>query len=628
MNLLSTGTSALLAFQRALATVGHNVANANTPGYSRQRVEFANLPGQTNGAGFIGAGVQTTSVVRQADAYVFARLLDGAAETGRLDQLAGLATRLDRTFTDAGTGLNGPLSDFITASRALIAQPASNAARDALLSAAGSLADRFHTLDGQLQALDREINGRLIGGVDEVNRLSSEIARVNVEIVREFGRSGGQPPNDLLDQRDRLATELSGLIGVTTALQDDGALNVFTLGGQALVVGSTTQRLTTIADPYQPERLEPAIQSQGATIRLGSNAVGGELGGLIEFRRTGLDPSFAQLGRLAIGITEAVNAQHAQGLDALGTLGGPFFTAIAPRVTGHSGNTGSATLAATVADPQALPLTDLVLRFDGSLWTASERGSTVALPVTGSGTAGDPLRVAGLAVQVSGSAATGDRFLVRPTSGAGSAMTVAITDPGRIAAATPLAASADLGNLGSARPGLEILDVGAAGFLSAHSIVFTDAGNYTLDGTGPFAYDPAAGITGPGFRLRLDGSVQAGDRFEVVPRGPGSSDNGNIRRLAEFGDLGLFDAGTVSITAGLDRMTVAIGATARDVDLARAAQAQISAGISAEREAIAGVNLDEEAANLLRFQQAYQAAAQVIGTADTLFQTLLAAVRR
>jgi flagellar hook-associated protein 1 FlgK len=628
MSILSTGTSALLAFQRALSTVGHNVANAQTPGFSRQRVELANNPGQLTGAGFIGTGVQTTSITRQADSFIFGRSLDSTAELGRLTELSGLASRLDRGFTDPGSSLNGPVSEFLDAAQSVASQPASTAARQEFLSAAESLSTRLRSLDGQLRAFDGEINGKLVAGANEANQLSAEIARLNLEIVRQTGASGGQQPNDLLDQREQRVAELSALIGVTATVQDDNSLNIFTLGGQALVVGSTTQQLTTVADPFQPERRELALVTSGGNVRLGANSVGGELGGLLEFRHAILDPTAEQLGRLAIGITEGFNALHAQGVDVFGDLGGNLFVPVSPRVSPNAGNTGAGSLSATVTDPATLPSGDLVLGFDGSVWTATQRGSSAPLALTGSGTAGDPLRVGGLALVVGGTPAAGDRFLVRPTAGAASTVRVAISDPARIAAASPLAASASLANTSDARPQIEITDTSATGFLADRQIVFLDATSYELDGVGPFAYDPAAGIAGPGFVLRLDGTPQAGDRFDVAPRGPGSSDNGNMRLIGAFGNRGLFDGGTVSINAALGQMTVSIGAGARQAELSREAQSQLATRLSAERESVSGVNLDEEAANLLRFQQAYQAAAQIISTADSLFQTLLSAVRR
>lgn len=629
MSILGTGSSALLAFQRALATISHNVANANTDGYSRQRVELAARPGNPYGYGFVGAGVETSAVTRLADGFHFSRALDSAAELGRLGTLAGLAERLDTAISDDATGLAAPWSAFFDAMQGVASQPASGASRQALLDRANAMATRVRSLDAQFKSIDVEVNAKIEGNVREVNRLSGEIARLNEEIVRQRGLAGGQQPNDLLDQRERLIQELSAKAGVVTAMQEDGAINVFTGGGQSLVVGTKAQALTTVADPFRPERRELALQSPSGPVPLGPGTLGGELGGLLEFRSQVLDPAASQLGRIAATVAYTVNAQHRQGMDLYGQMGGDFFRPITANVSPHALNTGGASLSGALADPAAFDGIDAVLTFDGASWSAVRRDNGQPVTLTGTGTAADPLRVGGMALVVSGSAAAGDRFLLRPASGAAGQLQVAITDPGRIAAASPLKASADLGNDSDATPSaLAIADATAPGVVANHTVVFLDDTTYSVDGGPPATYDPATGIVGGGWTLKLEGTPRAGDRFDLAPRGPGSSDNGNMRALAALDDLGRLEGGQLSMNGALQQLTVATASAARQAGDARDAQGIIDQQVRADREALSGVNLDEEAANLLRFQQAYQAAAQVIAAADTVFQSLLSAVRR
>lgn len=627
--LFGNATSALLSFQRAIATTSHNVANANTEGYSRQRVDLAARPGQPFGYGFVGAGLQVTGIRRVVDEYQFLRGLDSSAELGRLSELANLATRIDKGFTDPGTSLTQPWSNFFDAMQGVATQPASAATRQELLQSAETLVARFRTLDGQLKAMDTELNNKLGSSVGLANQLSSEIARLNVEIVRQTGLAGGQPPNDLLDQRERLAAELSGLVGANVAMQNDGAMNVFTSGGQALVVGGTATRLATVADPYRPERQEVALLSSGGAVRLGPGALGGQIGGLLEFRNTVLDPVANQLGRIAMTLVDSFNAQHREGMDLYGDMGGDFFTPIGALTRPNALNTGTGSLSATLVDPSAFDGADLVLSFDGASWSAVRRSTGAAVPISGTGTAGDPLLVGGTAVVVGGAPAAGDRFLLQPASGAGGRMGLAITDPSRIAAASPLGASVALANVGNAQPiGLQIDDIAAPGFPASAQIVFTSPTTYSIDGGPPQAYDPTVGIVGAGWTLRLEGEPVTGDTFGITPRGPGSSDNGNALLFAAIDDLGVLEGGNLSLNSALAQMTVGIGSAARQADYALDAQRIVDQQLAQEREATSGVNLDEEAANLLRFQQAYQAAAQMISVADTLFQTLLGAVRR
>lgn len=629
MSILATGSSALLAFQRALGTISHNVANASTEGYSRQRVELAARPGQAFGYGFVGAGVETTSIVRLADDFNFARVLDSGAELGRLGSLSGLSARIDTLLSDGATGLSRPWSTFFDATQGVAAQPASAAARQDLLASAQALAGRVRSLDAQFKSMDTEVNARLDAGVRDVNGITAEIARLNAEIVRQQGAGGGQPPNDLLDQRERLVGQLSSTLGVATVLQDDGAMNVFTTGGQSLVVGTRAQPLSTVADPFRPERRVLALQSDAGPVALASGAVGGELGGLLEFRAQVLDPAVSQLGRIASTLTFTVNAQHRQGVDLYGDAGGDFFAPIAVDAGPHALNAGTGALSGALADPAAFTGIDAVLTFDGAGWSAVRRDNGQPVALTGTGTAADPLRVGGVALTVSGAPAAGDRFLLRPASGAAGRMQVAVTDPSRIAAASPLRASAALANDSNAVPGvLTVPDAGVAGVVANHQIVFIDDTTYTVDGGAPQAYDPATGIVGSGWTLSLDGTPVAGDQFSLAPRGPGSSDNGNMRALTALDDARPLEGGQLSLNGALQQLTVSTASVARQAGHALEAQQVVDQQVRSDRDSVSGVNLDEEAANLLRFQQAYQAAAQVISTADTMFQSLLAAVRR
>jgi flagellar hook-associated protein 1 FlgK len=230
---------------------------------------------------------------------------------------------------------------------------------------------------------------------------------------------------------------------------------------------------------------------------------------------------------------------------------------------------------------------------------------------------------------VGGVPANGDRFAVSPTAGASASLKVVLQDPAAIAAASPLQGKADTGNLGTASVGAaQVTDPAAfAGFTGA-SIEFIDDDQYTIDGAGPYAYTAGTPIAGSGWSVALEGTPAAGDSFALSPTPPRSADNGNARALAGLDSKPLLDGGTTSLTNGLSQLTARVGSAARHADLTLEAQQAIHAQVEAERESISGVNLDEEAADMLRFQQAYQAAAQVIATADTVFQSLLGAIRR
>lgn len=623
MSVLSTGTTALLAFQRALATVSHNVANINTEGYSRQQVTFATATPTKTGSNYVGNGTQITDIARIGDQLATSRLLDSTGELARLQQLSSLADRVDALFSDSATGLSGQWSDFFDAVSGLSSDASSTTNRQSLLDSASSLVTRFKQLNNQLDSLNTEVNNGLLSATSEVNRLTSQIAKLNGQI----GSTDTASP-DLLDQRDQLISELVSYTGGTAVTQDGGSINVYTTGGQALVVGTTASTLTTVADPYQPSRLQVALQTQGGTVSLGDSSLGGQMGGLLEFRSSVLDPTAAELGRIATGLATSFNEQHSAGVDLYGNLGGDFFSLAAPSVTGNSGNTGSASFSASVEDLSQLDGQNLILKFDGSQWTASRADTGASVAMTGSGTASDPFMVNGVALQVSGSAAAGDKFLLQPTANAISGLSVAITDTSRIAAATPVSASADLANLGSGTiSNVQVTDASDEDLLASATIAFIDADQYTIDGEGPYTYTAGQTISANGWSLTLDGAPAAGDSFTVAPTGAGSSDNGNMLALAGVEDLKAFNGGTITLNGAVSGLTTSIGSAASQASYAAEAQQVIQTAAQDARDSVSGVNLDEEAADMLRLQQAYQAASQLISTADTMFQSILSAIR-
>ncbi len=624
-NLLATGSSALIAFQRALSTVSHNVANINTPGYSRQRAEFEARDGTFYGYGYQGNGVQIVDVRRMADSLATSRLLDSGGELSRLQQLSVLSTRIDQLLSEKATGISTPWSGFFDSVNALSSNAAGSADRESMLAQANALVTRFQQLDQHFDGLDTEVNAGLTAATGEVNRLAKEIAQLN-------GQIGGntKPSGDLLDRRDQLISELVAFTGGNAVTQDGGLVNVFSAGGQPLVVGATASTLVTVPDAYRPERLQVALETNGQRITLDKRAMGGQIGGLIEFRTTVLDPAVAELGRVATSLAQTFNAGHRAGMDQYGQMGGDFFSLAAPRITSNAGNTGNAVLQTAVGSVAGLSAQNVLLRFDGSAWVATHPETGAAIATTGTGTAADPLVVNGIdVVLTSGTPATNDRFLLQPTAGAAGNLGVAITDPSRIAAATPVKATTDLTNTGSGKlSGLTVTDASNVGLLTPVDIDFIDATQYTINGTGPFAYTPGQTIASNGWSVVLDGAPAAGDTFSVGTTGANSSDNGNAKLLSNLDDARVLNGGTLTLNGAIGGLTTQVGSAARQADYSAQAQQVIHDQAQSARDAISGVNLDEEASDLMRLQQAYQAAAQIIATADTLFQSLLGATRR
>jgi len=627
-DLLSTAVSALSAFQRGLDTTGHNIANAATEGYSRQRVEYATREAQPYGNGWLGSGVNATTVVRTYDQFLALQYRNSSSALGRQDVYAAYAERVSSVFASTDTGISAALQRFANAVQDVATAPTSIPARQALLAEANALAGEIGSQSQRLDQLAVEARGRLEAAAADVSGLARDIAGLNERIVTATARTG-QPPNDLLDQRDRLIDQLSSRVAVSTVRQDDGAVNVFIGNGQALVLGGNAATLATRPDEYDAAALRLGIQSPSGFVDITAGLTGGEIGGLLDFQGQVLDPTRRALGQLAVGITTIVNDQQHAGMTLVGAAGADLFAVGDVQVLPSSRNVGSASVAVARADITALTTFDYVLESGGSGWILRRADTGAAVALTGSGTAADPFRADGLEIVVSGAAGAGDRFLVRPTMAAAADMQVVLSDPAGFAAALPVSASAAAGNSGSASiASLSVTDAADPQLRTTATITFTSAGTYSIDGGPDVAYTAGMAIEYRGWRLELAGTPSAGDTFTVAANDAGVGDNRNALALVDAFAAPTMNGATTSLADLVDRVVAEVGVQTRQAQVTRDALEVVQADSRAAVDSVSGVNLDEEAANLVRLQQAYQAAAQVVQVADTLFQTLIAAVRR
>lgn len=628
-DLLSTGVSGLLAFQRALNTTSHNISNVSTDGYSRQRVLIGTRPAQAYGNGWVGQGANVQTTQRVYDDFVGAQTRSTSSSLEHLDIYASNAERLNNMFGDSANGLSATLQRFVNAFQTVANSPTSIPARQVLLSEANTLQQRLQFFDGRLNEIGNEINSRIKGEVAEVNSLAAGIARLNNEITSGIARTGGQPPNDLLDQRDRLLDELSQKISVNTVRQDGGTVNVFVGSGQPLVLGADVNQLTTIQDPYDSTRLTVALETPGSSVDISRNVSGGTLGGLLDFRSEQLDPAHNALGRVAVALSDVVNGQHREGIDLSGALGGDFFAVGGAGALDGNLNTGSGTVTATRTDIGALTGRDYILEMTSGGWELRDSLTGAPVPMTGTGTAADPFVVEGLELEVGGAADVGDTFLIRPTRGAIVNMDVLVSDPSRIAAAAPIRTAVDTDNSGSGSISAgEVLDVSNAQLRAPVTIEFLSANTYSINGAGSFTYTAGDNIDVNGWRVQISGAPAVGDTFTVSDNTSGAGDNRNALLLADALQSPVLNGGTTSLSSAVGEFVGGIGVATRQAQVNRDAQSVVHEESLAAKEAVSGVNLDEEAANLLKYQQAYQAAAQLIRVADTMFQTLLAATER
>lgn len=627
-SMLSTGVSGLLAFQTALDTTSHNISNSTTQGYSRQSADLVTAPPQYSSAGWLGTGVSVATVQRAYSDLVATQVRSSSSSMNQLDVYSSMADQINNLFGDSTTGLPASLQDFVSAFQSVANSPASSSERQVLLSQAQTLVSQLKAYNGRLSELDSQVNSQLDSEAQTITGLASSIAQLNQQIAAASAQSTS-PPNDMLDQRDNLLDQLATHVNLNAVKQPDGTVNVFIGSGQALVVGTTAASVVTQADPYDPTRQGLALKNGSTAVDITDRLSGGTIGGLLSFRSELLDPAKNALGRIAVAVSDAVNTQQNAGMDLYGSLGSDMFAVGAVQVLPNGSNAGTGTATVTRSDVSALTTGDYLLTKTSSGWSLQRTDTGQAITLTGSGTNASPFVADGLSIVVGGTASTGDRFLIRPTSGAVEAMNVTLTDPSGIAAAAPIIASVSSSNTGNATITQgKVLDASNASLRNTVTIQFTSPTAYTTDGGVTTAtYTSGSPISVNGWEVNISGTPATGDTFTVQDNAGGTGDNRNALLLANLLDTKSLVGGTTSINSIVGQWVADIGVKTNQSQTNLATQSNLYNDNISAQQSVSGVNLDEEAANLVRYQQAYSAAAQVIATANALFDSLMGAVR-
>lgn len=625
MTILGIGTSALTAFRRSIDTISNNIANVNTPGYSRQTTSLVAREPQFVGVGFVGRGVEVASIERVFNEFLTQQVRTASSSTARFDTLAAFAGRVDDLLADPAGGLSPALSAFYGAVQDFAADPASPS-RDALFAETGNLVSRFRALDQRLNDIANESQQALGQTVAEINQLSSSIARLNRQIV-EAGRFNSA--NDLLDQRDSLIRQLAEKVDVTVVPEAQGNVNIFIGNGQSLVVNTENFDLALQEDEFNPTTTEVVYVGLNGATSIEGLLTGGELGAVLEFQQTVLEPAQRDLGAAAVAFTTLINAQNAQGLNAQGELGADIFTVGAPRVSGSNLNAGTATASVTLEDVGQTENVEYRLLYDGVDYRLFELGNDTEVALTGSGTIADPFVADGLSIVMSGTPVAGDRYSIEPTIGAVGLLELVQRDGRAFAAAGPTRAEAAIGNLSNTSiDNGTVVDATNADLLSPALIAFTSDTSYTVDGGAPIAYTAGDPLVVNGVQYELDGTPVAGDQFQISRNTNAEGDNRNARLLGQTQSTEILRDGTISVSQSYSELVGRVGSQTGQAQSGALAQSIVLQSAENRLLAESGVNLDQEAAELIRYQQAYQAAAQVITVGSTLFDTLLAATRR
>lgn len=558
MSLLNIGVSALLTSQSSLATASHNISNVNTEGYIRQRAEHITRQPSFHGSHYIGTGVSIGGVERIYDNFLGSQVRTYTSQQSQQDTFLTFAKQIDDLLGSPQLGVNNGLESFFNAIHEVANDPTSISARQVMLTEGEILANRFNTLDQQLAEFDKQVDNLLSVSVKDINSLSQGIAELNAAIISAAASGTGNQPNDLLDKRDQAINELSKYVLVNIIPEDTGAVTVLVGNGQALVVGTATNKLHEIVDnSVSPVRV--GIGFGPGQIDVSAQLTGGSVGGAFQVRNDVIDAARTELDALALGITVNVNSQHQKGVTLAGNIGGEFFAVPTLPTTVDAGS-----IRLAISDP---------------------RDIAVAFPVGVSNTA---------------------------TSGTGH---IAIAN---INATPPLTLPLLASNI----------------TLSFN----TTTNEYTADdGVNPavvFSYDPnidggkSVILSAPMAELTLvlNGVPENGDVI-TIGNSTAVGDNRNALALADLQVAKTLNGGSQSFADAYSITVANVATRSRQAEIGQQAQQGLLDQVSLRFDSVSGVNLDEEAANLIKFQQSYQAASQIITVSNRVFDALLNAVR-
>ncbi len=649
-SILSIGTSGLLTSQKQLATTSHNISNVNTEGYSRQRTEQeANLP-QYSGSGYIGTGVSAQTTVRLADEYLEEQVRNSNSQLGQVDAFLELSEQIDNILANSDSGLTSTLESFFSALQDANDDPSSTSTRQVLLTEAETLASRFQLLDDRFTQLNDQVNQELVNLTQEVTDAARSIAQLNVDIVQKMGAGQGDLPNDLIDQREVLIKQIAENIDVSVVYQDDGAANLFIGSGQSLVVGSVASTLETQQNQFNSQDLDIVMTQGNASVNVTEQISGGQLQGVIDFKQDVLEPTRNGLGRVAIALSEEINAQHGLGMTLQELNGGDFFMDLSGPISGLAGQDSSTTASLTITDSQVLSTSDFRLDNNSGTYVLTRLDDNVSYSANSIADLNTAMSTTE-GFTITSDIASGESFLMRPTYDAAASFDVNVNNVLDIALASPIISrqgnDTDLtipGTTGSAiNSGTG--DISLPSISNLTNIPLTDDITLTYNDSipgfdvvggpgGTIAYDPSTdnggkSVTFSGYgniTFEITGQPEQGDVFVIENNSDPYDDNRNGLLMTQLQTSKTMENSSTDFQNAYGIIVSDVGTQTYSAQVDLAAQQTLNEQAITDRENYSGVNLDEEAANLLKFQQAYQASARVVSIADEMFQTLINAV--
>ena len=685
MSLLNIGMTGLNAASSALNTTGNNISNVDTAGYSRQLTVQTSSASQQYGNVFIGTGTTLADVRRVYSAYLNSQVQTATSLNSDSSSYLAQVTPTDSMLSDTNTGMTASLQQFFTSLQSVSTTPTDDASRQTTLTSAQALSSKLNSLSQQLSAQNTGINTNLSDMSSQVNKLASTIAQYNDQISKVTTAAGA--PNDLLDQRDDAVRQLSELVG-TQVVQRGSSYDVYIGSGQPLVMGNTTNTLSAVPSKDDPSQSALQLDRGTSTIDITSTVTGGEIGGLLRYRSDVLEPSINSLGRIAMVAADQMNKQQAQGIDKNGNFGAPLFndinspSLISQRSIANANNSaGSGNLNVTIADTGALTTNDYQVTFSSATNYTVTRSDGTAMGSFSTATTPPPV-IDGITLSLTGGAmSAGDSFKVTPTRNGASDIQTVMTNAQNIAAAAPLTGVTSANNGGTYTQPTLVDQLGTSNatnnaqlqdaiqYGTPVKIVFGSPGTGATAGTQGYTLTDAQGnVMGTGtivpgqantlnlkvnmvdasgnpvmdtsvtpnvqktftVQTTVSGNPKAGESFTMSMTGAGSSDNRNSTALVALQNSKTVGtnatSGGSSISDAYGTLISTVGSKASQATSDNTATTTILTNATGAQSSLSGVNLDEESANLVKYQQYYTAASQIIKAAQAIFSTLLSSL--
>lgn len=631
-DVFSIGITGLNAAKTALDAIANNVANVNTPGYARQSAQVNSQAATKVGNGYVGNGVTISGIVALVSPYLENQVTRATGSAANSSQSATYYNQLQAILSDSASGVSANVASFQTALGQVANSPNSIPARQLVLSNAKALASSINSAATLLQEQKQGAVNTLGSDVKGANSLIKQIATLNDTITRSEARDAngvvlpGSLANDLRSQRQNLINQLSTYATVSTNEQNEGV--TVTLAGTAVVVSNRASTLSLQSDPTDPTRQTVGIATPAGQVPLDPATIGGKVGATLEFVTNGVQQGLAQLNQYAGVLAQTINDQSAKGVDLYGAAGTALLSTTPPSVAASSLNTGTLTLSTNI-DPYQSQASDYKLSYSTAGGYVLTRLSDNTSVVTGSSL---PLTADGLTIaSASGAVANGDSYVIKPFGNQAGSISVKSTDPRQLALSNPVASSANQANASTAS--IAAPKVVSAlpldpNLTSAVSIVFTSATQYTISGAGigtlsNQTYTPGAAISYNGWSTSINGAPKTGDSFAIGASTGAIGDGSNANALSGLLQSKIYGGGTQSLADLYASIQSDVGNKAALAQTNATSDASVLTIAQNQRESYSGVNLDEEAADLVRWQQIYSANAQVLSVAQKLFDELL-----